>query len=74
MSHGPDLFPANHSPICPKGHECPSAVTAHEGRFYITFGHAAFNSAANNGAGYATEAHARAAIRRHTRRRPTSEN
>ncbi len=43
--------------------DCSTAVAKHAGRFFITFGHAGFNSDANNKDGYATEANARAAIR-----------
>jgi len=42
--------------------DVPVAETA--GRWYIQFGFAGFNSRANNGRGYATEASAVAAIRR----------
>ena len=40
---------------------CEHRVGAYDGRFYITAGHAGFNSTANNGHGYATAAAARKA-------------
>lgn len=54
--------------------ECPLAVQsvatfagAGPIRWFVTFGHPAFNSVANNGGGYATERAARAAVRRCSR-------
>lgn len=50
--------------ICRGG--CAEMVKqAPSGRWYITMGHAGFNSRANNGAGYASEGKARAALGRY---------
>lgn len=48
---------------------CPEAVKerSETGRFYITMGHAGFNSPANNRDGYATRAKALAAIRNYSK-------
>ncbi len=61
------LFVAGHSPTCDKGHRCPEAVVKVGARWFITFGHCAFNSGANNRQGYATPEGARTAIRMHQR-------
>lgn len=45
------------SEACARGECCcmePVAPRAETGRWYITLGHAGFNTAANNGRGYAT--------------------
>lgn len=63
------LFPAGHSPLCSEGSSCREAVVAHNGKFFVTFGHCGFNSPTNNGSGYASEARARAAIRMYGSRR-----
>lgn len=60
------LFPVNHPYICADGASCVDAVVVIRGGFFITFGHAGFNSPTNNGRGYRTEASARAAIRKYT--------
>lgn len=49
-----------------KNPDCEHAVKARKGgEFFITFGHAGFNSVANNNFGYKTEANARKAIARY---------
>lgn len=54
---------------CPRGSRCNLAVerreTAGRVRYYITMGHAGFNSAANNRDGYSAPRTAFAAIRRY---------
>jgi len=70
------LFPKDHPVSCELGSSCPKAVAVLEGYHVITFGHAGFNSPANNASGYRTEALARAAVRRYEekgrRRRPVA--
>jgi len=62
------LFPDGHSALCDKGHRCELAVVqAPDGRWYVAFGHAGFNSAANNRQGYPTRLRAVEAIRKHQR-------
>lgn len=51
--------------LCPNP-ECPTAVVEHEGRYYITFGHAGFNSPANNHNGYGSKGKALAAVRHYS--------
>ena len=61
MSHS--LSSPCSSTVC-RDAECAHATTqAPSGRWFITMGHCQFNSAANNGKGYASEAAARRAIR-----------
>jgi hypothetical protein len=43
--------------------DCSTAVVEYEGRHYITFGHAGYNSPANNGDGYGSKAKALAAMK-----------
>lgn len=43
-------------------HECPDAVRQQGGRWFITMGHAGFNTRPNNGRGYKTERHARVIV------------
>lgn len=52
---------AGQTDLCRQASTCPEAVkqNAETGRFYITMGHAGFNTLANNGAGYETSAAAR---------------
>lgn len=57
------LFPREHPLVCTAGSSCPKAVVEFEGGHLITFGHAGFNSPANNAHGYRSPAAARAAIR-----------
>ena len=49
---------------CCRNVHCPEAVKKNEGsgRFYITMGHAGFNTTRNNGDGYATWATAKRVI------------
>lgn len=59
--------------MCPLGSMCPDAVEVRvdrfEGkRFYLTMGHAGFNSPANNRDGYVSKAAAVAASRRYEER------
>lgn len=59
--------------MCPLGSMCPDAVEAKEvpglgQRWFVTMGHAGFNSAANNRGGYASKAAAVAASRRYEER------
>jgi hypothetical protein len=63
-----NLTDALFSSPCSKGGycrnaNCDTAVVEHEGRYYITFGHAGFNSPANNGNGYGSKAKALAAMK-----------
>lgn len=68
MSH--PLFPVDHPAYCEAQEACPLATVVIDGQTFITFGHCGFNSKVNNGRGYATEAFARAAIRRFSFPRP----
>jgi hypothetical protein len=68
------LFPKNadgsrHSALCDKGHTCEQAVVQNPetGRWFVTFGHAGFNSRANNGSGVATRRAAVGSVLRHQR-------
>lgn len=56
------LFPANHPVMCDHGHTCDQAVVYHDGAWWITSGHCAFNSPRNNARGYRSEFDARRAI------------
>ena len=49
--------------------DCGDDVKKNEktGRWYITMGHPGFNSTANNGNGYSTEAKARSELKRYAR-------
>jgi hypothetical protein len=61
------LFPKNHATVCRVTY-CCDTVAEFNGRFFITFGHAGFNSPTNNGAGYRTSARAMAASTRYANR------
>ena len=56
----PTCDTTNH--VCNCGGLGQSAVELINGRWFVTMGHAGFNSRANNGFGYATEANARRAV------------
>ena len=63
-------FLSQPSPLCPApfhcaDRSCPGMVaqSPSTGRWYVTMGHAAFNSRANNDAGYTSAGLARAAVR-----------
>lgn len=58
--------------LCERGAECPQAVKRNPetGRFYITMGHAGFNSHANNGSGYVVEKAAKRTIAIYSSVRP----
>lgn len=56
------LFPVGHPALCPDGADCPKATVLVNGRYFVTFGHAGFNSRANNRSGYPTEGAARCAV------------
>lgn len=58
----------SNSEDCAKAGVCPKIACSHvakqrpdTGRWYITMGHAGFNSRENNGSGYATQLEARQA-------------
>lgn len=55
-----DRFDVCHNPLC---HH--AVKQAPSGRYYITMGHAGFNTKANNLLGYATEIMARKVIRKY---------
>jgi hypothetical protein len=46
--------------------DCETAVVEYEGRWYVTFGHAGFNSPANNCNGYVSKAKALAAVKHYS--------
>lgn len=63
----PDYLDAPCGPLC-RAPACEHAVKeGPRGRWYITIGHAGFNTRANNADGYATRAAALKAHRRHNR-------
>ena len=58
----PDYLNSTCSDVC-RNPKCAQAVKqAPNGRWFITIGHAGFNTAANNGNGYGTEKAARKAV------------
>lgn len=62
----PSLFPANHDAPCRDSANCDRAVVGGgEYGWYITFGHAGFNSPINNREGYRSKALALSAILRY---------
>ena len=65
MSASAHLFTPNHRTPCDQGHRCEHAAVLHEGRWWITFGHCAFNSGPNNRNGYATRTAALRDVGRH---------
>lgn len=64
------MAPTLNETLCPKDHpfpcdgDCGGVVAEYGGRFYVTLGHAGFNTPANNRDGYATRAGALGAFNR----------
>lgn len=65
MTNIPEYLTSSHPGDVCRNLTCPEAVKRdpETGRYFITMGHAGFNSAANNGKGYVTVNQARAAVR-----------
>lgn len=63
------LFSAPCVPLC-ENTNCEHAVAqlSETGNWYITFGHAGFNSIFNNGIGYSSKEKAMAAMRRYLKK------
>lgn len=56
--------PCKDKGVC-RNPNCEHAVAEYRGRWYILFGHAGYNSRANNAEGYSSEAKALAAMRKY---------
>lgn len=70
MTSIPEHLTSTHPDAICRNPKCGQAVkrAPETGRFFITMGHPGFNSPANNGIGYGSEAKARAAVRSYSRR------